>query len=107
MTSAKKRPSPTKRYAIDKVKMSGLDLVQARKARGPLASVRDIAKLDWEPWEHSPTPGPNADTMNYLGFYSRVASGIMARTKTQLVDSQDKLKEKGIDKLVAGLMDTA
>jgi len=106
MTLSSKRSS-AKRYEIDKVQMSGLALAQKRKAHGRLASVRDFAKADWEPWEHDPTPGPSAEKMNSLGFYCRTAAAIMARTKTQLVESQDSMNVEETDKLAAGLMDTA
>jgi hypothetical protein len=93
--------------AISKVQMSGLELVRKRKARQRLATVRDIAKLDWEPWEKAETLGSSAKTMDYLGFYCRVSVAIMTRTKAELMKSHSEVEHKGIDKMMAGLMDTA
>jgi hypothetical protein len=93
--------------AVSKVQMSGLQLVRKRKSRGRRATMRDLAKLNWEPWERTDKPGPSAETMNYLGFYSRVSAVIMTQTKAELMEIHTKLEHEEIDKMVAGLIDTA
>ena len=83
-----------------------LSLSSERKARGRLATLRDYAKLDWEAWEETDKPGPGAETMNYLGFYSRLSAAIMTRTKAELVKIASEIEDEEMDKLLAGLMDT-
>lgn len=95
------------RSAVTKVEKSGLDLVSSRKRRGKLATMRDIAKMNWEPWEKTERPGPSAETMDYLGFYSRVSAAIMTQTKAELMEVHAKLEHRAVDKMLAGIFDTA
>lgn len=97
----------TNNSAVSQIQMSGLKLIRERKMRGRKATMRDFAKLDWEPWEKTDRPGPGVETMNYLGFYCRVSAAIMTRTKVELSEIHTNLEHKEVDKLVAGLIDTA
>ena len=93
--------------AVSEVQMSGLKLVHKRKVRGRLATMRDIAKLDWTPWEKIDKLGPSAETMSYFGIYCRVSAAIMVRTKAELIETHTKLEHDAVDEMLAGMQDTA
>lgn len=101
------RTAKQKRSAISKVEMSGLELVRKRKTRGRPPTIRQMAKLDWQPWEKAGKLVPTTDRMNYIGFYCRVSTAIMTRTKAELMQMHAGLEHKVVDEMVAGLTDTA
>lgn len=105
--SSKTRTSKRIRSAVAGVHKSGLDLVTNRKRQGKLATMRDIAKMDWKPLEKTERPGPGAETMDSLGFYSRLSAAIMTQTKAELMEIHAKLEHKEVDKMLAGILDAA
>jgi hypothetical protein len=100
------RRANKKSSAVSDVHMSGLELTLKRKRRGRMASLREMARMDWEPWEKTDKPGPSAETMNYLGFYCRVSAAIMTRTKVELIKMHSDLEHKVTDQMLAGILDT-
>lgn len=106
MTNVVKLSRAKERSAVSEVQMSGLDLVARRKPKGKSATLRDFAKIDWTPLERTETPGPSAECMSHLGFYSRAAGALMQMTKTDLIEMHTKLEHEAIDALMAGLLDT-
>jgi hypothetical protein len=67
--------------AIESVVRSDWELVPRRKRKGKLASARDLAKLDWQPWEHHPKAPPSRETMERLGAMTRFAYLSMGKSR--------------------------
>lgn len=96
------------RSAIHDIYNSGLELVEKRKPRGKPATYKDLAKINFEPWEEEGVKelAPSSDMMKELGFYSRCACAILMRSKAELIESYKTLGPKATDELMAHLADT-
>jgi hypothetical protein len=98
-----------KRSAVSKVKMSGFDFVPTpAQKRGKLASERDLAKMEWEPWiaEGEGLQPSNAALM-HCGVPLRFAYGTMLKTKDELIAMHAKIDHGDVDKLMASWMETS
>lgn len=107
-TRKAKRKSLPKKSAVSESYSSGLELVPKKPTRGKVASMRDYAKIKFEPWtkEEGEALVPGREVMDNLGFWSRAAYALMLRSKEQLVQSHGEMEHELIDSLMGGLADT-
>ncbi|MGD9837700.1 MAG: hypothetical protein AB7U74_07665 [Afipia sp.] len=98
--------------ALASVERTGLELVKKRKPRGRIATMRDYAKISFEPWTRGPEmkPGeliPSNEALLNCAIPSRMAYAVMLRTKKQLVDMFDEIDLEHIDNMMASIADAA
>ena len=98
--------------AVTQVRHSGFGLVRKRKRRGRLATMRDYARVNFEPWSrdadmHPDELIPSDKTLTRCGIPARLAYAIMLRTKNDLVDMFDKVELEHIDAMMTSLVDSA
>jgi hypothetical protein len=98
--------------AVASVPKLGYELVRKRKSRGKPATMRDYAKLDFEPWSRpepesaGQTLPPTDEMMASIGFWVRVATLTNAKTKPELVDMLAVMNDELADETMAGFSDS-
>jgi hypothetical protein len=97
--------------AVSQIEKSGLELVPIRKNRGKLATMRDYAKIDFEPWTRRPGMKqgemiPSHDVISNHGVTCRIAYGLMLLTRDEMIDMHSNLEHDMVDETMARLMDT-
>ena len=98
--------------AISKVERIGYELVKTRKRAAKPATMRDYAKIDFEPWkDERRKPGekfpPTPETLDNCGVSARLAYVTMLRTKDELIGMFDELPIEVIDEMMTGFQVTA
>jgi hypothetical protein len=99
--------------AVSEVPTTGYELVRKRKRREKLATMRDYAKADFQPWKDGrKEPGkgllpPDDKDLECPIIYARLAYGIMLRTKEQLIEAQAAMPIETTDRFMADLVAAA
>jgi hypothetical protein len=111
-TPKSKRNRLPKKSAVESVEKIGYDLVKTRPAKGKLATVRDYAKVTWEPWtrEKGMAAGeliPSNERLLEFGVPCRMAYAVMLRTRAELIESHGKVDHSQVDEMVACFADTS
>ena len=94
------------------VVQSGFELVPKRKARGKIATERDFAKADWEPWKRADGMGPTElipkdASLERCGVACRLAYAIMLMPRDELIAMHGKAEHKVINAMMGNLDETA
>jgi hypothetical protein len=95
--------------AIARAHNSGLELVPQRKRKGKRATIRDYAKIDFNPWprEKNGKLAPSAEAMQRFGVSGRIAHAVMLMTREDMITNHGKLDHKIMDQMMGDLANTA
>jgi hypothetical protein len=109
MTQQTAEMIPNKRF---NVRLSSLELVQKRRRRGKLATLRAYAKANFDPWQrdrdmNSKELLPSNQTLLNCGVPARIAYAMMLKSKEELIEMFDKLELEDIDSMMASIVESA
>lgn len=101
-----------KRSAVSSVKQSGFELVPKRKPAGKLATVEDLAKVDFKPWkrEKGMKKGeliPSDRQLVDCGVAARLAYAVMLMPRAGLIAMHAKAEHDHVDQMMANISSTA